>query len=100
MVPSLCGGLWMDGGDMSMSDKYTEAQERLNRERSLNLEYAQQVQFERLTVSLISDAQELSQIDKLSSLDVGPVELTSLSNAVTHLQAFILRHRHNQKVAA
>jgi hypothetical protein len=57
-----------------------------------------QVQFERLTVSLISDAQEISQIDKFAKLEVGPVELTSLSNAVTHLQSFILKHR--RKVAA
>lgn len=57
-----------------------------------------QVQFERLTVSLIGDAEELSQIDKFAKLEVGNVELTSLSNAVTHLQAFILKHR--RKVAA
>lgn len=57
-----------------------------------------QVQFERLTVSLIGDAEEISQIDKFAKLEVGPVELTSLSNAVTHLQAFIIKHR--RKVAA
>lgn len=57
-----------------------------------------QVQFERLTVSLISNAQEISQIDKFAKLEVGPVELASLSNAVTHIQAFILKHR--RKVAA
>lgn len=57
-----------------------------------------QVQFERLTVSLIGDAEEIAQIDKFAKLEVGPVELTSLSNAVTHLQAFILKHR--RRVAA
>ncbi len=57
-----------------------------------------QVQFERLTVSLIADAEEISQIDKFAKLEVGPVELTSLSNAVTHLQAFIIKHR--KRVAA
>lgn len=57
-----------------------------------------QIQFERLTLSLISDAQEISKIDKLTDLEVGPVELTSLSNAVTHINAFILKHR--RKVAA
>ncbi len=57
-----------------------------------------QVQFERLTVSLVGDAEELSQLDKFADLEVGSVELTSLSNAVTHLQAFILNHR--RKVAA
>lgn len=57
-----------------------------------------QVQFERLTVSLIADAEELKQIDKFANLEVGPVEITSLSNAVTHLQAFILKHK--RKVAA
>ena len=57
-----------------------------------------QVQFERLTVSIIADAEELKQIDKYANLEVGPVEITSLSNAVTHLQAFILKHK--RKVAA
>jgi hypothetical protein len=57
-----------------------------------------QVRFERLTVSLIGDAEEISQIDKFAKLEVGPVELASLSNAVTHIQAFILKHR--RKVAA
>lgn len=57
-----------------------------------------QIDFERTTVRLISDAQELSQLDKFANLEVGPVELTSLSNAVTHINAFILKHR--RKVAA
>ncbi len=57
-----------------------------------------QVQFERLTVSLIGDAEEIAQIDKFADLEVGPVELTSLSNAVTHINAFIAKHR--RKVAA
>lgn len=57
-----------------------------------------QVQFERLTVSLICDAEEISQIDKFANLEVGPVELASISNAITHLQAFALKHR--RKAAA
>jgi hypothetical protein len=57
-----------------------------------------QIVFERLTLSLISDAREISKIDKITNLEVGPVELTSLSNAVTHINAFILKHR--RKVAA
>jgi len=57
-----------------------------------------QIEFERTTVRLISDAQEISKIDKLTDLEVGPVDLTSLSNAVTHINAFILKHR--RKVAA
>mgnify|MGYP000938006964 len=57
-----------------------------------------QIVFERLTLSLISDAREISKIDKITNLEVGPVELTSLSNAVTHINSFILKHR--RKVAA
>lgn len=83
---------------MSMSNKFQEVQEAMNERRSLEIAHSQQVQFERLTVSLVGDAEELSQLDKFADLEVGSVELTSLSNAVTHLQAFILKHR--RKVAA
>lgn len=57
-----------------------------------------QVEFERTVVRLISDAQELSQPDKFANLEVGPVEITSLSNAVTHLNNFLIKHR--KRVAA
>ncbi|MBX3533376.1 MAG: hypothetical protein KF826_03420 [Xanthobacteraceae bacterium] len=57
-----------------------------------------QIQFERLTVSIIGDAEEIAHIDKLTNLEVGPVELTSINNAITKLQAFVLKHR--RKVAA
>jgi hypothetical protein len=57
-----------------------------------------QIAFEQSTASIICDAREIAQLDKYADLEVGPVELTSLSNAVTHLQAFILKHR--RKVAA
>lgn len=57
-----------------------------------------QVRFERLTVSLICGAEEILQIDKFAKLEVGPVELASISDAITHLQNFVLKHR--KKVAA
>jgi hypothetical protein len=57
-----------------------------------------QVEFERLTLSLCCDAKEIEAIDKSNFLEVGPVELASLSAAATRIQAFILKHR--RKVAA
>ena len=57
-----------------------------------------QVQFERTTLSLCQDADEILQLDKFAHLEVGPVELASLSIAQARIGAFILKHR--RKVAA
>jgi hypothetical protein len=56
--------------------------------------YGLQVQFERLTCSVIGDVEEIAQIDKFyDDLEVGPVELTSINNAITKLRAFVIKHQ-------
>lgn len=83
---------------MSMSEEFSKLQDEINKRRSAEVDHNLQIQFERLTVFIIGDAEEIAQIDKLTNLEVGPVELTSINNAITKLQAFVLKHR--RKVAA
>jgi len=52
-----------------------------------------QIDFEMTVHALISNAEALTKLDRSSNLNVDSVSETSLSNAVTHINAFILKHR-------
>lgn len=55
-------------------------------------EELKQVQFERTTLSLCTDAKEIIELDNMCNLTVGPVELASISIAVKRLNSFLMRH--------
>lgn len=83
---------------MSTSEKLLEQQNFKMLDRIEAIEEQNQIAFERETLSVCISALEIDRLDRLSNLEVGPVELTSINNAITKLQAFVLKHR--RKVAA